>query len=114
MIKVKLHGASYFRNYKVSELVFSRGCFNLKRLEVLSCHDIGFAKTTAIYRFPNIALVVENRNGDLYYYNPWYMRWFCNLTNKQLDLFFSRLKPDKGLDKNKTRECSALAGGSNE
>lgn len=90
---VKIHGCSHFSNFKISLLFYAHGKFDSKPIDSGLFHGIGLAKLYGVSRFPGVPLLIINRNGDRHYYNPWYMKWFVNLTDKQLDLYFSRLKP---------------------
>ena len=107
-IELHLHGNEYFYDFRVFEFVWLNGKFDFKGLGNLKCHDVGLLKSAAPCHFPGKALYVRSKSGDSYYYHPRYKRWFKNLSDKSLDLFFSWLKPDKGLDKNLRRESARL------
>lgn len=108
-IELHLRGNEYFRDFQIYELIWKGGKIEYKALGKLRCHDVGIVKYSAPTHFPSKALYVRSKCGDSFYYHPRYKRWFKNLTDSGIELYFSRLSPEEGLDKNLRRKVAQLS-----
>ncbi len=82
------------KNFNINKLCLVGNSFSTVFFKKVQATAISVVKGFAPYIVgkDNIA-VIQNTNGDMYYYHPKYHRWYKNLSENSLRKYFSWLFP---------------------